>query len=306
MGPQGPSGAFTPEGTDASFIGGNVGIGTSSPRAKLHVEGGDLLAGAPGEEWLFHTRSVRGGDFLHITDMDNGELNFEGGLVVHENGNVGIGTTAPASRLEVEGNTRINGRLSINGPAYSVNTLVVRARPGETRPFWIGDASEQGIFMIDSGTPNSLIMVGHASKTEGGTSWLVFSDRRLKQDVQAYEPGLNEVLRLRPVRFRYRDDAKRSLTSAQEEVGFIAQEVREVIPEAVTEGKDGYLSLSADPIHWAAINAIQELNARLEAETAALGSAMQVKDAELQDLKRQLAELTTLVHGLAPANGGAR
>src|SRR5204863_1193313 len=39
--------------------------------------------------------------------------------------------------------------------------------------------------------------------------------------------------------FRYLDDAKRGLTSAREEVGFIAQEVREVIPDAVTEDKDG-------------------------------------------------------------------
>jgi hypothetical protein len=51
-------------------------------------------------------------------------------------------------------------------------------------------------------------------------------------------------------------------------VGFIAQEVREVIPDAVTEGKDGYLMLKADPIHWAAINAIRELNAKVAEQRA--------------------------------------
>ena len=49
---------------------------------------------------------------------------------------------------------------------------------------------------------------------------------RLKQDVCPYEPGLNELLQLRPVLFLYRDDAKRGLTSDHEEVGFIAQEIR--------------------------------------------------------------------------------
>lgn len=53
-------------------------------------------------------------------------------------------------------------------------------------------------------------------------------------------------------------------------------------------------------------NAFQGLNAKLESETAALRADVQIKDAELQDLKRQFAELKTLVHGLVQANGGAR
>ena len=93
------------------------------------------------------------------------------------------------------------------------------------------------------------------------------------------------------MRFRYRDDLKLGLTSTQEEVGFIAQEVREVIPDAVTEGKDGYLMLKADPIHWAAINAIQELNAKLEEQRA-----------ENAGLKQRLEKLEQRMN---EKNGGA-
>jgi len=143
---------------------------------------------------------------------------------------------------------------------------------------------------------------GHAYKELGGTSWEVFSDRRLKRDMRPFEPGLNEILHLRPVRFRYLDDAKRGLTSDHEEVGFIAQEVREVIPDAVAEDKDGYLTLKADPIHWAGINAIQELNAKVEAQRA----DSTAKDARIAALERSVAELKELVGVLAQSNGGAR
>lgn len=105
-GPQGPSGAFTVAGTSASYVGGNVGIGTTTPTAKLHLAG-DLLAGATGAEWIFHTRTHAGSDFLHITDSDNGLLQFQRGLILNQSGNVGIGVTVPNSKLEVRGDIRM-------------------------------------------------------------------------------------------------------------------------------------------------------------------------------------------------------
>lgn len=86
---------------------GWVGIGTTTPSAQLHVVGGDLFSGGAGEEWLFHTRAAVGGDFLQITDADNGVLQFGRGLVVHENGTVGIGTTFPTAKLDVRGDIRV-------------------------------------------------------------------------------------------------------------------------------------------------------------------------------------------------------
>lgn len=83
---------------------GNVGLGTGTPRAKLHLAGGDILAGAPGAEWIFHTRSQAGSDFLHITDSENGAPQFQRGLTLQKGGNVGIGTTSPGTRLTVAGN----------------------------------------------------------------------------------------------------------------------------------------------------------------------------------------------------------
>jgi len=65
---------------------GNLGVGTTTPSARLHVANGDVIAGAPGQEWFFHTRSSFGGDFLHITDNDGGSPQFQRGLSIHQNG----------------------------------------------------------------------------------------------------------------------------------------------------------------------------------------------------------------------------
>jgi len=54
------------------------------------------------------------------------------------------------------------------------------------------------------------------------------------------------------------------LPSEKEEVGLIAQEVREIFPEAVSESKDGYLDFNMHSINVAFINAIKELNAENE------------------------------------------
>ncbi len=69
---------------------------------------------------------------------------------------------------------------------------------------------------------------------------------------------------------------------------------REVIPDAVTEGKDGYLMLKADPIHWAAINAIRELNTKLEDQRA-----------ENTELKQQVADLKKLMNEFRQRLDGA-
>jgi hypothetical protein len=131
-GPQGSSGAFTLDGTTASFVGGNVGIGTTAPEAKLHVEGGDILAGPPGEEWILHTRSTFGGDFLHITDLDDGVPQWQRGLTINENGNVTIGgyghfATGSQENLRiVRGTVSSNGTI-VEGTGFRVQHVVTGA-----------------------------------------------------------------------------------------------------------------------------------------------------------------------------------
>jgi len=96
--------------TDAMYINqtGNVGIGTTSPGYKLDVRGnmrigsGDtqsqlLLSDVSQANWLITT----GGSRLDFTNDNGGTYNTK--LCVQTGGNVGIGTTSPAYKLDVTG-----------------------------------------------------------------------------------------------------------------------------------------------------------------------------------------------------------
>ena len=87
--------------------------------------------------------------------------------------------------------------------------------------------------------------------------------------IKPLEYGLSDVLQINPVRFDYKtdesDDSKR--------LGFIAQELQPVIPEAVGGNEETFYGVSATELIPALIKAIKELNAKvetLEARIAAL------------------------------------
>ncbi len=81
------------------FNGGNVGIGTASPGARLHLEN---TAGT-NSEWI---RLTEGATEYRISN-EGGRLKFREGtndrFVIRSGGNIGIGTTSPVAKLEVKG-----------------------------------------------------------------------------------------------------------------------------------------------------------------------------------------------------------
>jgi hypothetical protein len=131
-----------------------------------------------------------------------------------------------------------------------------------------------GYLGIGTTSPDYALEVnGNAAKTSGGTTWINSSDVRLKDIAGEYQRGLEEIATLRPVTFFYKEDNPRGLPSNEENVGFVAQEVQDVFPEAVSEGPDGYLDFNMHPVNVAVINAIKELkkeNDFLKAENAML------------------------------------
>ena len=172
-------------------------------------------------------------------------------FVVSPNGNVGVGSSNPAAKLDIEG----SGGVTLNAGNVGIGT---------TSPSY------------------TLHVIGTAGLSTG-TSWTNASDIRLKDVEGDYEYGLAEVKKLHTIRFRYKKDNPLNLPYEQEHTGFIAQEVKELIPDAVITRADGYLELNVDPIHWATVNAVKELaaeNERLKAESAALkAESAEIKDA---------------------------
>lgn len=79
------------------------------------------------------------------------------------------------------------------------------------------------------------------------------SDKRLKKNIKEIKYGLKDILRLNPISFDWKN-------SDEESIGFIAQEMREIIPEIVVEKKDGVLAIEYDKLVAVLVKSIQELN----------------------------------------------
>lgn len=91
------------------------------------------------------------------------------------------------------------------------------------------------------------------------------SDARLKTDIADLRDALALVLQLRPRRWRWRK-------TGEADFGYIAQEHREVLPEAVHEADDGMLYVRYGKAEALLVGAVQELAARLAAVEAQLAT----------------------------------
>ncbi len=89
------------------------------------------------------------------------------------------------------------------------------------------------------------------------------SDVRLKHDIASVRDGLDAVRQLRPVQFAWNGDA-----DGRMHMGFLAQDVQEVFPDLVVEGRNGMLMLEYTGIIPVLTKAIQEQQAQIEALTA--------------------------------------
>ena len=146
---------------------GNFGIGTTSPAAKLEVEGGDHLlqlstTSTSGSPYIsFNQNGGRKSFIQHQDSGDTLKLNSEYGgidfytgtsgvssekMTIQSDGDVGINVTAPSSKLHVRKaagplssfNSNTIGIYETNGPGY-VNIVTGATSTGE---LWFSDSSE--------------------------------------------------------------------------------------------------------------------------------------------------------------------
>lgn len=89
------------------------------------------------------------------------------------------------------------------------------------------------------------------------------SDINLKNTIENSPFGLNEILLLKPVTFLYNDE-NRKIDNDVKEVGFIAQDVFDIIPNAVSSTGTGDLQLDYRAITATLVKAIQEQQALIK------------------------------------------
>jgi DNA-binding transcriptional regulator GbsR (MarR family) len=106
----------------------------------------------------------------------------------------------------------------------------------------------------------------------------------LKKDVKTTEYGLKEVLKLRPVNYTWKDNDRKDL-------GFIAQEIREILPEIVLESDDEMktLLMNYNGVIPVLVKAIQEQQKIIQNQNTAI-EQLKAENKDIQELKTAITE----------------
>jgi hypothetical protein len=279
-----------------SIVGGGVSNGASGDNSTVgggfqNIAGGDysmVLGGRDNEALGAYSFAsgkraiVRAEDSGTFVWADNTEADFESQnqkqfLIRAANG-VGINTNDPQGALHVAGDYYGKGHLYLyayqgdgsSGTAYvqardktsdSQISLQFRTKNGAVLPNVMRLTADAKVGIYTQ-TPSERLEVNGNVKANNVT---VPSDARYKKDVAPIRDALALIQKLDGIAYSWRTaeypdrdfDENRHL-------GFMAQDVREIVPEAVHEDPDGMLSLSYQQLIPVLVEAVKEQQAEIE------------------------------------------
>jgi len=128
---------------------------------------------------------------------------------------------------------------------------------------------------------NTAYIGGSSGSYQGNNSatWSVSSDQRLKKNIVDNTIGLDKVSQIRVRNFEYRTEqeitdlpAHSAINIEGIQLGVIAQELQQILPDCVKEESTGVLGVDTTNIMWHMINAIKELNAQVQTLKSKVGS----------------------------------
>ena len=231
---------------------GNVGINTTNPAFTLDVSGttritnGSLIVASSAalggiatiltDNFVYQSQTTVGNYGLKwATDAD-----FGGGPMAYLSGYGGIKFfTTSTPRMTIQ-----------NGGNVGINT---------TAP---GDYLQVASVMLMAST-------GNLTVTGDVLAFGTISDKRLKENVNNINNGLETINNLRPVTFNWKQDIFNEKRRGTSDSGFIAQEVENIIPHAVgeynlIESKEIYKNMRHERIIPYLVNAIQDLKKQVD------------------------------------------
>jgi len=274
---------------------GSVGIGTDLPVQKLSVSGASGSARLSLERSNANTTGGVGS--IQWNALDGHAV---AGIIAYGDGNdegahIAFNTTSAASSSDVYVSTteaiRIDssGRLMVNQTSVSAAAAGIKMQVASdiltTGPsagyFWenrsgmtISAQSGWGGWYSTGTTSHFLYSDGtnKASINRTSGTYTALSDVNKKKDFEDSSVGLAAIMQLQPKKFRMLDDAD----DAPKYLGFVAQDVENVIPEAYVEDtsvdaggvENTFIGLTDRPFIAALVKAIQEQQAIIDSLTA--------------------------------------
>ena len=236
--------------------GGDITANDTSVGSTFLYLKGDATTGVAGVRFA---RASTGSQMGKIDyDFGTDKMIFRAGgndrMYLTSGGNILIGTTTDGgAKLQVAGqfNATVNGSSNI----ASFNN----GSGGYGVAITAGTGNQWNLYVTDyAGTPNFYVTASGYGYLLG-SAWAYGSDLRMKENISDVENGLNMVLKMKPKHFDYINGIKNNL-------GFIAQDIQEIIPQAVSVSDEvtGMLALKSDFIVPYLVKAIQELKAEID------------------------------------------
>ena len=274
--------------------GGNVSIGHAAPSTKL-----DVLAngwqfrlqndGTGGDDWFIGsshgTWASGGGKYVISPTSSSGNAAF----VIDGTKKVGIGLTTPSDRLHVYADAGEDAmRVQINGTTrFRIHdnggvSIGQNVTPPAAGLYVSAETRFDGNTYPDNDNAYSLgLATRRWSIIWAANGFIQTSDIRYKTNIEPLDYGLNEVMKMNPVSYNWKENP-----DSNPKVGLIAQELAEIIPEVVVgeDDSDGETPLGVNyaeivPVLIKAVQEQQELIQNQEKEIRELRqSLLQMKD----------------------------
>jgi hypothetical protein len=239
-----------------SSTNGNLLIGTSTDAGsgiRLQVAGNATVTGSSSgttlaistnyaniaQSWI-STGGTTAGDVALDFDTNGNAFLYQYDAGVFDFGTVGAGAvnlvTNNTARIGISGTGNINLSAASSGVTLTVNGVSGSVAQNIVYPTTYGLQLESTSTSATSTAVNfqqNSTNVGTITTTNSATAYNTTSDYRLKENVVSLSNALDRLIELKPYRFNFKKEPGITID------GFLAHEVQEIVPNAVTGEKDG-------------------------------------------------------------------
>ena len=225
-----------------SMLIGNVGIGTTNPTTQLSIVNGSGLR-------IFNTTTGVGTDINYQSGITTDSLH-----IVKPDPYTGSSSAGTSGILS----TSYAGH-GIQAVSWAIGSSGVNAQgaSGATSRGVTGSAQDgYGVYGASTFGYGIYCAAAGTGFCGGTRAWTNTSDIRLKKNISTITSGLDKVLKLRGVNYTWKNDG-----TNKKNIGFIAQEIMEVLPEVVNKNNEGYYTVNESSVNAVLVEAIKELKA---------------------------------------------